>query len=130
MPAAHLHCRHISLVDVRPLFTVYFDGNEVLVKNPCNLCIFEALMLHYVAPMTRAIADAQEDRLVLALGLLERLLIPGLPVHRVVLVLAQIGARGARKAIAAHAIRIRHNNFLTILRVQSSVEPMTAEPFV
>src|SRR5262249_29152682 len=53
----------------------------------------ERLVLHHVTPVTRAVSDRDEQRPVLALRSRERLVAPGMPVHRVVHVLAEIGAR-------------------------------------
>ena len=49
-------------------------------------------MGHHVAPMARCITHAQKDGLVLAPRRLERRCPPRLPVHRIVLVLQQVGA--------------------------------------
>jgi hypothetical protein len=49
-------------------------------------------MLHDMAPVTGGVADRQQNRLVLRLGVIEHFLTPGLPVDRVVLVLQEIRA--------------------------------------
>ena len=45
----------------------------MLVEEPGDLGVHEALALHDVAPVARAVADREEDRLVLGLGPGERL---------------------------------------------------------
>ncbi len=84
---------HVDLVDVGPLLAVDLDAHEARVQCPGDLRIDEALALHDVAPVARAIADRQKDRLVLGLGLGERLGPPGIPVDRVVGVEEQVRAR-------------------------------------
>ena len=83
---------HVDLVDVGPLLAVDLDAHEMLVEEPGDLRVHEALALHDVAPVARAVADRQEDRLVLGLGPGERLGAPGIPVDRVVGVEQQVGA--------------------------------------
>ena len=84
---------HVHLVDVGPLLAVDLDAHEARVQCPGDLRIDKALALHDVAPVARAIADRQKDRLVLGLGLRQRLGPPRIPVHRVVGVQEQVGAR-------------------------------------
>ncbi len=83
----------IDLVDVGTLFAVDFDVDEVLVHEPGGIGVREALVVHHVAPVTRGVADREEDRLVARLGRLKRFGPPRVPVHRVVLVKQEIGAR-------------------------------------
>ena len=61
--------------------------------------VLERLALHHVAPVAGRVADREEDRLVLRPGLLQRLLAPGIPVHRVVGVLQQVGAGRRRQSV-------------------------------
>ena len=61
--------------------------------------VLEALVRHDVAPVAGGVADGEQDRLVGALGLGQRLGAPGPPVHGVVLVLQQIGAGLAGEAV-------------------------------
>ena len=90
----------IDLIEIRPLLPVHLDADEMLVHQRRDLRVLEALVRHDVAPMAGGIADREQDRLVLRLGFRERGRVPGLPVHRVVPVLEQIGARGLGEAIA------------------------------
>ncbi|KKL07536.1 hypothetical protein LCGC14_2585030, partial [marine sediment metagenome] len=83
---------HVDRVHVRALFTVHLDGDEVLIQDAGNGFVLERLPLHNVAPVAGGIAHGQEDRLAFFLGGGERLGPPGVPVHRVVGVLQQVGA--------------------------------------
>src|SRR5437763_8184640 len=81
---------HINLVHVRPLFTVHFDADEMLVEEPGHFLALEGLAFHDVTPMASRVPDADEDRLVLLPRFGERFLAPREPVHRVELMLQQI----------------------------------------
>ncbi len=83
------HGRHVDLVEVGTLFAVDLDVDEVLVHQGRDLGVLEALALHDMTPVTGRIADRQEDRLVLGLGLRQSLRAPGIPVDRVGRVLEQ-----------------------------------------
>jgi hypothetical protein len=84
---------HVDVVDVRPLLAVELDAHEVLVHDRGRRLVLEALPLHDMAPVARRVAHAQEDQPVELPRRLERLRTPREPVHRVVLVLQQVGAR-------------------------------------
>jgi hypothetical protein len=79
-------------VDVGPLLAVHLDVDEVLVHERGDPFVLERLALHHVAPVACRVRDRQEDRLVLGARLRERLVAPGIPVHRVAGVLLQVGA--------------------------------------
>ena len=61
-------------------------------------------MRHDMAPMARRIADRQQDRFSGSPCCLERFVIPGLPVYRVVLLLHQVGTCFLGEVIAAHEL--------------------------
>ena len=86
-----LHRGHVDLVDIRPLFAVDFDGDEVLVQQRRHVFVVEALLFHHVAPMAGGITDGEKYRLVLRLRCGKRSVPPAIPVHRVVRVLQQVG---------------------------------------
>jgi hypothetical protein len=50
--------------------------------------------------VTRGVADREEDRDLVIAGSREGVIVPGLPVDRIVSVLLEIGARGSVQAIA------------------------------
>ena len=89
-PGEHLHRAHINLIEIRALFPVDFNIDEQLVHQARDLFVLERLALHHMTPVTGGIADAQQDRFVFRLGLLERLLTPAIPIHRIMRVLQQI----------------------------------------
>ena len=91
--------RHVDLIDVGAFLAVDFDVDEELVHHRGGRSVLEALMRHHVAPVTRRIADREQDRLVVALGLGQRVRPPRPPVDRVVLVLEKIRARLVREAV-------------------------------
>src|SRR5690606_11789498 len=61
--------------------------------------VLERLALHHVAPVAGGVADRQQDRPILRTRPGERLLAPGIPVDRVVLVLEEVRARLLGQAI-------------------------------
>ena len=90
---------HVDLVHVRPFLAVHLDADKMRVEERGDCRVLERLALHDVAPVAGRVADAQEDRLVLLARLGKGLLAPGKPVHRVVLVLEQVGRFLARQAV-------------------------------
>ena len=92
--------RHVDGVDVRALLAVDLDVDEEVVHHARGLCVLEALMRHHVAPMAGGVADREQDRLAGTLGFSERTGPPRPPMHRVLLVLEEIGARLAAETIS------------------------------
>jgi len=82
---------HVHRIEVRAFLPVDLDGNEVLVEQFGDVLVGEALVGHDVTPVTRRVADREEDGFLLLVGLLEGCLVPRLPVDGVVRVLAEIG---------------------------------------
>src|SRR4029450_6207027 len=78
------------LIEVRPLFAIDLDANEVCIEELADFRVLEALVLHDVAPVARRVADAEEDGPVEFLGLAERLFAPRMPVHWIVGVLLEV----------------------------------------
>ena len=100
LTAHQLHRRHVDLIEVGALLAVDFDADEVLVQVARDPWILEGLSLHHMAPVAGRIADREEDRLVLPPRPSERLVSPRVPVDRVFRMLAEVGARLVRQAIA------------------------------
>jgi hypothetical protein len=98
--------RHVDVIDVGTLLAVHLDADELLVQNLRDVLVVERLALHDVAPVAGAVADRQEDHLALFLGLLEGLGAPGVPVHRIMGVLQQVGAALARQAVGRALFRV------------------------
>jgi hypothetical protein len=90
---------HVELVDVRSLLAVHLHAHVEPVHDGGGLGVLEGLPLHDVAPVTGAVADGDEERLVLLARPLEGLGAPGMPIDRVVHVLPQVGARLARQPV-------------------------------
>ena len=81
----------VNLVEVGTFLAVDLDIDEQPVHHRRDAFILEGFVGHDMAPVAGRIAYGKQDRPVLPTGKSERLLIPGLPVHRVVGVLQQIG---------------------------------------
>ncbi len=104
----HLHRLHVYVVDVGALLAINLHVDEQLVHHGGGRLVFEALVRHDVAPVARAVADAEQDRLVLGLCALDRLLAPRVPVDRVVLVLKEVRARLVGESVRVCVICHRH----------------------
>ena len=113
MPADVKHRgAHVDFVEVGTLFPVYFDRNEITVENRRDLLVFKALVLHDVAPVTGGITNAEKDELVFRPRALDRFFSPGVPVHRIVSMLQQIGAGLVDELIGVrglHSLTCDHN---------------------
>ena len=99
---------HEHRVDVRPLLPVHLDRDEVGVQLGGPARILERLVRHHVTPVAGRVPHRQEHRYVAALRLRERLVAPRPPVHRVVRVLAQVGAGRVGEAVG-HAVQPRRS---------------------
>ena len=100
-----LRREHVDRVEIGPLLAVDLDVHEPLVHQLRDLGIREQRALRDMAPVARAVADRQEDRLVLALRFLKRLRPPWIPVDRVMRVQQQIRIVGVDQAIGMSALR-------------------------
>jgi hypothetical protein len=63
----------------------------MLIHYPRRRFVFKRFVFHYVAPMTRRIADADQNRLVFGFCLGKRLVAPRKPFDRIMSVLEEIG---------------------------------------
>ena len=95
----HLLRDLVDPVDVRTLFPIDLDVDEVLVEKPCGGLVFEALFPQSVAPMTRVVSYTQVNRLFFGACPLERLGSPRIPLHRIVRVFPQVRTRLGREII-------------------------------
>ncbi len=95
-----LHRVHVDRVQVGAFFAVHLDVDEMAVHQRGRVGVLERFMRHDVAPVTGAITDAQENRFVFVSGAGQGFLAPGIPVHRVVRMLAQIGTGFAAQPVA------------------------------
>ena len=101
----HLHERHVYPIDVRPFLAIDLDRHIVAIEQLGHRGVLEALVLHHMAPVTGRVADREEDRLVFPTCLLEGGITPGVPVHRVVLVLKKIRTLFGSEAVW-HLLRL------------------------
>ena len=72
----HLHGAHVNLIEVWSLFAVDFNVHEVFVHQPGDRLVLKRLMLHHMTPVTRRIADAQQDWFLLAARNFQRFFAP------------------------------------------------------
>ena len=94
-----LHEGHVDAVHVGPFFAIDLHRHELAVEDGCHVEVLERLVRHHVAPVARGVADREKNRLVLQARACEGLVSPGIPVHRVLGVLQQIGALLACQAV-------------------------------
>jgi hypothetical protein len=92
LPGHHLDGGHVDLVEVRPFLAIDLDIDEALVHERGDFRILERLVGHHVAPVAGRIADRQEDGPILGTRAPQGVGSPGIPVHRVVGVLPEVGA--------------------------------------
>jgi hypothetical protein len=96
----------IDLIQVWSLLTIYLDIDEVLVHELGNFLIFKALMSHDVTPMTGGVPYTQKNGLIFISSFLKRFFSPGVPIHRMMLVLKEIGTGFMGKAISHRGARL------------------------
>ena len=82
----------IDLVDVGMLLAVDLDVDKVLVHQRRRLSTLEGFVRHHMTPVTRRVANRQQDRLVLFPRLRKRLFAPRIPIDRIVLMLTEVRA--------------------------------------
>ena len=86
-PCHHLHRFHVHRVQVGTFLAVHLDVHEVLVHQGGDVLVFKGFPLHHVAPVAGRIANAQQDGPILFPRPVQRIIAPGIPVHRVLGVL-------------------------------------------
>jgi len=89
----HTAARHaVQRVEGRfERIAVDFDADKMRVEKSRGISVLERFVRHDVTPVAGRITDAEEDGLLFASGLVDRLRPPGEPVHRVAGVLEQVG---------------------------------------
>ena len=98
---------HVEPVHIGPLLAVHLDADEVRVHQRRRLFILEGFALHHMAPVAGAVANGDQQRPLLRPRAGQRLFAPGVPVHRVVHMLAQIGAALSSQPVR-HLPTLRH----------------------
>ena len=53
MASHHLNGIHVNLIEIRALFTIDFNVDEILVHQLRNLFVLERLVFHHVTPVAR-----------------------------------------------------------------------------
>ncbi len=94
---------HVDGVDVGPLLAVHFDADEAVIHRRGHLVVLERLMCHHVTPVAGRVADREQDRRIASRGVGQCCGRPLLPVHRVVGVLAKVGAGGPSELVSPRA---------------------------
>ena len=97
LPADGLHRRLVTAVYVGPLVTVNLYGDEALVDQLCQFRIFIRLAIHHMTPMAPDRANIEQDGFVFALGFVECLCSPLMPLNWLVHGRAQVRRRGVRE---------------------------------
>ena len=82
---------HVNLIDVRPLFAIDFDTDEMSIKKVRDGIVFKRFAFHHVTPMAGRVTDAQEDGSIFAARFRKGVLSPSVPIHRIELMLEQVG---------------------------------------
>src|SRR4051794_20403268 len=104
VPAPRLARLHVHRAEDAPLLALLPDAHQMTLHVRRDGLVLERLALHDVTPVARRVADREQDRLVLLACARERLLAPRMPVHRVVLVLEEVG-RGLLREPVGHRVR-------------------------
>ena len=80
----HLNGVHVDLIEIRPLFTIDFDVHEIFIHQLRDLFVFKRLVRHHVTPVTRRVADAEQDWLVFTSRSFKCFFAPRIPIDRIV----------------------------------------------
>ena len=90
---------HIGLVEIGALFTIHLDADKPLIHQRGDGGIRIDRSLGHMAPVAGAVADGEEDQLVLFSCLPNRFLAPWVPVDWIVGVLQEIGTDGVDQPV-------------------------------
>ena len=92
MTAHRLDGCHVDRINIGSFFSINLDADVFFIHQSRNFLVLERLSFHNVTPVAGRVTDAQKNRNVTFPGLLESLVSPGKPLHRIVRVLQEIGA--------------------------------------
>ena len=98
---------HIDRVHVGALLPIHLHRHKTPVQHRCHILADEGLRFHHMTPVTGGVADGEEDGFPLLLSFGKGFLAPGIPVHRVFGMLAQI-----QGALAGQMVRHGHSPYL------------------
>ena len=82
---------HVDLIKIGPLFAIDFDADEMLIHDPGDRLVLKRFPLHDMTPMAGGIADGEQNRSIQLRRLGQGLRSPGIPIHRVIGMLQEIG---------------------------------------
>ena len=115
----HLHRLHINGVQVGAFLPVNLDVDEMFVHQGGDGVVFKGFPFHHMAPVARGVADAQQDGLVRGARLRQGGGVPGLPVHRIVGVLQQVGAGFVNQSVGHRSYALPENLVQSLWRCPS-----------
>lgn len=98
---------HVYHVDVWSFLPIHFDAYQMVVHDFGGFKVLETFVLHHVAPMAGAVADAHQDQFVFRFCTLPSVIAPFFPSHGVVCMLKQVRAVGMDECVGlvvVHAI--------------------------
>ena len=125
----HLARRHPNSIKIRSRLAVHLHAHIVAPHHRRDARVLETLVLHHMAPVAGAVADAHQQRHIALARLGDGRLAPRPPRHRIARMLAQVGAGLATKAVHTghRAIRGRIGAILVhACNPQDSRVPMMA----
>src|SRR2546430_8436427 len=85
-----LHCLHIDVVYVGSFFTIYFNGDKMLIHQASYVFVLEGFALHDMAPVAGRVANTEQDGFILLLRLLQGFFAPWVPIYGVVGMLQEV----------------------------------------
>jgi hypothetical protein len=74
---------HVDLIDIRALLPINLNIHKMAIHVLCRLGVGEGFVLHYVAPMAAAIANADKHQLFFGFGFIKGFIAPWVPIHRI-----------------------------------------------
>ena len=99
LPRQYVEGGLVDLVDVWPFFAVHLHVHEQAVHHRRGGVVLEGFVCHDMAPMAGGVAHREQDGLVLGARQREGHFTPRMPIHRILRMLQEIGARLAGKSI-------------------------------
>src|SRR6266702_7346536 len=85
-----LHCLHVNVIYIGSFFTIYFNGDKMLIHHVSDVFVLEGFALHDMAPVAGRVANTEQDGFVLLLRLLQRFFAPWVPIYGVVGMLQEV----------------------------------------
>src|SRR5947207_4658318 len=85
-----LYCLHINVINVGSFFTIYFNGDKMLIHQASYVFVLEGFALHDMAPVAGRVANTEQDGFVLLLRLLQGFFAPWVPIYGVVGMLQEV----------------------------------------